>query len=82
MPRLYEDLSSCWPALSVPEDYEEEWRCTGSFLEAASTRPLGAALDLGCGGGTNGSHPKRHFRMTLVDVASVMLKVSRALNPD
>jgi SAM-dependent methyltransferase len=39
-------------------------------------------LDLGSGGGSNASHLKDRFALTLVDLSEAMLAVSAALNPD
>jgi SAM-dependent methyltransferase len=39
-------------------------------------------LELGSGGGSNASHLKAHFRMTLVDLSAGMLAVSKKLNPE
>lgn len=79
---LYTKLASWWPLCSSPEEYREEaelYRRT--LVEHASTRPL-TLLELGSGGGNNASHLKKHFKMTLVDLASGMLRVSRKLNPE
>ncbi|MFL5496654.1 MAG: class I SAM-dependent methyltransferase [Gemmatimonadales bacterium] len=38
-------------------------------------------LELGAGGGSLAYHLKRHFRLTLTDVAPAMLAVSQALDP-
>ncbi len=80
--RMYAELAPWWPLLSAPGDYIEE---AGIFL-ATLRRALGRAptslLELGSGGGNNASHMKRHARLTLVDGAPAMLRVSRRLNPE
>ncbi len=81
-PKLYHELASWWPLLSAPADYAEEaefYRKT--IVSSCSTTPE-TVLELGCGGGNNASHLKKHFTMTLVDVSPDMLAVSRSLNPE
>lgn len=82
LPRLYTELSKWWPILSAPEDYEEESDFYRSAIISASTFPIKSMLELGCGGGNNASHLKKHFDMTLVDLSQGMLQVSRTLNPE
>ena len=80
MPRLYSEFADWWPLLSDPASYVEE---AAIFLEALEGMGRGTMLELGCGGGNNASHLKRHFsRLTLVDRSRGMLEVSRALNPE
>lgn len=81
-PRLYRDLAEWWPVLSAPEDYEEEAAFYLRVMRGHARVPLREILELGCGGGSNASHLKRHARMTLVDLSPGMLAVSRALNPE
>jgi SAM-dependent methyltransferase len=66
--------------MSAPDDYAEEARQYAELLSAAChpTR----ILELGSGGGNNASHLKRSFDMTLVELSSDMLAVSRKLNPE
>jgi SAM-dependent methyltransferase len=81
-PKLYHELASWWPLLSAPADYAEEadfYRKT--IISFCSTIPE-TLLELGCGGGNNASHLKKHFQMTLVDVSPDMLAVSQSLNPE
>lgn len=81
-PKLYHELASWWPLLSTPEDYAEEAEFyQQTIVSVCSTMPE-TILELGCGGGNNASHLKKHFRMTLVDVSPDMLAVSRSLNPE
>ncbi|MEW6754284.1 MAG: class I SAM-dependent methyltransferase [Candidatus Latescibacterota bacterium] len=81
LPRLYSELCSWWPVLSRPADYAEEAEACRELLEQECQRPLRTVLELGCGGGNNASHLKRHFSMTLTDRSPGMLRVSQALNP-
>ncbi|MCE9584838.1 MAG: class I SAM-dependent methyltransferase [Planctomycetes bacterium] len=80
MPQLYSRLASWWPLLSAPQDYREEATSYGRIF-ASACRP-GTILELGSGGGNNASFMKKRFRMTLVDRAPAMLRVSRKLNPE
>jgi SAM-dependent methyltransferase len=82
LPKLYQELASWWPILSAPEDYAEEAAFYQQALLSASHIPLHTLLELGSGGGSNASHLKKRFRMTLVDLAPGMLQVSQALNPE
>jgi SAM-dependent methyltransferase len=82
MPKLYRELSSWWPLMSAPADYEEEAAFYRKTLAAACERPPRTVLELGSGGGNNASHLKAHFTMVLVEPAVGMLEVSRTLNPD
>ncbi len=81
-PLLYRELASWWPLMSAPASYAEEADFYRNTLEAACRVPSRSLLELGSGGGNNASHLKRHFQMTLTDVAPGMLEVSRTLNPE
>jgi GrpB-like predicted nucleotidyltransferase (UPF0157 family)/ubiquinone/menaquinone biosynthesis C-methylase UbiE len=81
-PRLYRDLAAWWPILSAPEEYTEEAKFFRRVMSAHARVPLRTILELGSGGGSNASHLKKHFTMTLVDLSPGMLDVSRALNPE
>jgi len=82
IPRLYTDLADWWPLLSPPEEYAEEAATYTRLLVESAQGPLETVLELGSGGGSNASHMKRHFTMTLVDPAEGMLAHSRRLNPE
>jgi SAM-dependent methyltransferase len=79
---MYRDLASWWPIISAAGDYAEEARAHRRILLAHCARRPRTLLELGCGGGTNASHLKAHFQMTLVDLSPGMLANSRALNPE
>lgn len=79
---LYTDLAKWWPLCSAPAEYEEEAQIFRRALLANSRQTPATLLELGSGGGNNASHLKKHFKMTLVDLAPRMLAVSRALNPE
>jgi len=82
LPKLYRELADWWPVLSAPEDYAEEAAFYEQALRAACSFEPHTLLELGSGGGNNASHLKKHFQMTLVDLAPGMLEVSRSLNPE
>jgi SAM-dependent methyltransferase len=82
IPKLYVELASWWPLLSAPEEYVEEADFARQRLCESSTIPVHTLLELGCGGGSNASHLKRHFQMTLLDLSPNMLEISRRLNPE
>jgi hypothetical protein len=78
--RLYGDLAPWWPLISPVEDYREEAAGFVRLLRTAE-RPTTEILELGSGGGHCASYLASEFTMTLVDLASPMLAVSRELNP-
>ena len=80
--RLYDDLTSWWPLLSAPEDYEEEAEFYARQLREHCATPPRTLLELGSGGGNNAFHMKREFELTLVDKSPGMVDVSRRLNPE
>ena len=80
--RLYDDLTSWWPLLSAPEDYEEEATFYARQLREHCATPPRTLLELGSGGGNNAFHMKRDFELTLVDKSPGMVDVSRRLNPE
>jgi trans-aconitate methyltransferase len=83
LPWFYDRMASWWPLLSAVEEYAEEAGFYGRVLTSAGTRPAHTLLELGSGGGNNAFFLKRRFQSaTLVDPASGMLDVSRAVNPD
>jgi SAM-dependent methyltransferase len=79
-PKLYYELAEWWPLLVDPDDYR------ASAIEYARLLRLHGdpnhVLELGSGGGSNASYLKRRFHLTLVDLSSRMLEVSRAANPE
>jgi len=81
-PRLYGDLASWFHLLTSPEEYAEEAEIYRQLLVGAADESIRTVLELGCGGGNNASHLKRHFDMTLTDLSPEMLELSRTLNPE
>jgi trans-aconitate methyltransferase len=80
--KLYHQLAEWWPLLSAPQEYAEEAALYQRALIEGSKRQLTTLLELGSGGGSNASHLKARFKMTLVEPSPGMLAVSRRLNPD
>jgi SAM-dependent methyltransferase len=80
--KLYDELAEWWPLFSAPEDYAEETTFFARVITDAFKTPPRTVLELGSGGGNNAFHLKSKFEMTLVDLSSQMLAVSRALNPE
>ncbi len=83
MPKLYRELAILWPLLSPPEDYADEAEFFRRVLSEAGLTPSPSLLELGCGGGSNAVYLKKAFaHVTLTDISTQMLAVSRSLNPD
>jgi SAM-dependent methyltransferase len=82
LPRLYTDLASWFHLLTPPDEYKEEAAIYRQMLVNHCSKPPKTVLELGSGGGNNASHLKEHFQMTLVDLSSEMLDISRPLNPE
>lgn len=81
-PRMYREFARWWPLISPPSEYEEEAAFYQEQLLAAWDGNARTLLELGCGGGNNGSFMKKRFEVVLVDSSPEMLDVSRALNPE
>lgn len=80
--RLYGELAEWWPTFSTPEGYRDETAIFERVLSRSSAPAPGTVLELGSGGGNSAFHLKAQFEMTLVDLSTNMLAVSRALNPE
>jgi SAM-dependent methyltransferase len=80
--KLYGELAEWWPLVSPPKDYAEEAAFFHRLLSESSNPPPLRVLELGSGGGSNAFHLKAHYVMTLTDISSDMLAVSRDLNPE
>lgn len=79
---LYTELAEWWPLISSPDEYREEAATYREAIDRAAQIRVRKVLELGSGGGNNASHLKRHYEMTLADLAPEMLEVSRRLNPE
>lgn len=82
LPRIYGDLASWFHLLTSPDDYAEEAEFYRRAIVDASPTPPKTMLELGSGGGNNAAYLKASFAMTLTDISSQMLAVSRTLNPE
>jgi SAM-dependent methyltransferase len=79
---FYGDLAPWWPLISPVEDYQDEALYFRSlFGEHKRGLPQRSLLELGSGGGHIASYFAGDFELTLVDLSSSMLEVSRQLNP-
>jgi SAM-dependent methyltransferase len=81
-PKLYKELASWFHLLTAPADYAEEAALYSDTIIASSVIPVREVLELGSGGGNNASHMKARFSLTLVDLSSQMLEISKELNPE
>lgn len=81
-PLLYHELSSWWHLLSDPADYAEEAAFFHGLIQRHRPGKARTMLELGSGGGNNASHLKRHYELTLVDVAPGMIEASERINPE
>jgi SAM-dependent methyltransferase len=80
--KLYGELAGWWPVFSDPNEYRREAGHIARVLRKSMAPPPRTVLELGSGGGSSALHLKAHFAMTLVDMSTQMLKVSRRLNPE
>lgn len=79
---MYSTLASWWPLLSSPADYAVEAESFLRMLGARQGAERYQVLELGSGGGNLASHLKAQVDLTLCDLSSDMLAVSRRLNPE
>ena len=81
-PKLYNELADWWPLMSAPDEYAEEAGVYSDMLVESGASPIRSVLELGSGGGNNASHMKARFDLTLVELSTGMLEVSKRLNPE
>ncbi len=79
--KLYDELTSIYPFVSAPEEYEGEATSIAGLLDATATQPPRDVLELGSGAGHLASRLRERYAMTLTDLSPAMLALSRALNP-
>jgi SAM-dependent methyltransferase len=79
--RLYQDLAAWWPLISPVGEYAAEAAYLAAVFRSAAAG-IREVLDLGSGGGNIAAHLKQEFVLTLVDLSTEMLAVSRQLNPE
>jgi SAM-dependent methyltransferase len=80
--KLYTELSTWWPLFSPPQHYAEEAAELLELLREVGAPPPRTMLELGCGGGSNAYHLKKHYTLTLTDLSPAMLTISRSYNPE
>jgi SAM-dependent methyltransferase len=80
--RLYNDLAWLWPLWGDVDEYLEECELFVRLFREHSTREVRTLLDIGCGGGKNAFHLKKHFELTGIDISEAMLANAKALNPE
>jgi SAM-dependent methyltransferase len=80
--RLYNDLAWLWPIWEDVEVYREESELFAMLIKKHARIEVRTLLDVGCGGGKNTFHLKRHFEVTGIDLSRAMLANARKLNPE
>jgi SAM-dependent methyltransferase len=80
--RLYKDLAWLWPLWEGLEIYKKESNQIARLIRKHSKIKARTLLDVGCGGGKNASHLKKHFQVTGIDISKQMLRNARKLNPE
>jgi SAM-dependent methyltransferase len=80
--RLYQDLAWLWPLWEDVEDYRSESELFARLIKKYAKIKARTLLDMGCGGGKNAFHLKRHFDVTGIDKSDAMLANARKLNPE
>ncbi|MGB7063380.1 MAG: class I SAM-dependent methyltransferase [Candidatus Zixiibacteriota bacterium] len=80
--RLYNDLAWLWPIWEDVEVYREESELFARLIRKHAKIKVRTLLDVGCGGGKNTFHLKRHFEVTGIDVSKAMLANAKKLNPE
>ena len=78
--RLYRELAAWWPVISPPAEYAADAAVIEREFVAAKV-PVRTLLDLGSGGGHIALHLRHNRSVTLADLSTDMLAVSRQLNP-
>ncbi len=80
--RLYNDLAWLWPLWESVEVYKQESELFAKLIRKHAQIRVRTLLDMGCGGGKNAFHMKRHFEITGIDKSNAMLDNARKLNPE
>ncbi len=80
--RLYKDLAWLWPLWEDVEDYRKESELFARLIKKYAKIKVRSLLDIGCGGGKNAFHLKRHFEVTGIDKSKAMLSDARKQNPE
>jgi SAM-dependent methyltransferase len=80
--RLYKDLAWLWPLWEDVKVYRPESEQFARLIKKFAKIKVRTLLDIGCGGGKNDFHLKRHFAVTGIDKSDSMLANARKLNPE
>ncbi len=80
--RLYNDLAWLWSIWEDVEEYRKESELFARLIKQYARIKVRSLLDMGCGGGKNAFHLKRHFRVTGIDKSEAMLSNAKRQNPD
>jgi len=80
--KLYGELADWWPAFYDSTEYRREAAHFAREIRRATRPAPRTLLELGSGGGTTAAHLKKRFTLTLVDISSRMLAVSKSINPE
>lgn len=80
--RLYNDLSWLWPFWGDVEEYRRESELFARLIKQYAHIEVRSLLDMGCGGGKNAFHLKKHFEVTGIDISEPMLSLAKKLNPE
>jgi SAM-dependent methyltransferase len=81
-PRLYSDLAWLWPLWESVDVYQRESEIFARLIRKHGRIRVHTLLDVGCGGGKNAFHLKRHFKVTGIDKSNAMLANAKKLNPE
>lgn len=79
---MYGRFADWFHLLTTPTEYAVEADFYSRTLVETALIPVTTVLELGSGGGNNASHMKSRFEMTLTDVSSEMLELSKTINPE
>ena len=79
---MYDGMAAWFHLLTPPSEYEGEAAFALELLRGHVDGPVETLLELGSGGGNMASHLGRDLTLTLTDLSTAMLEVSRTINPD
>ncbi len=79
--RLYKDLAWLWPLWEDVKVYRKESEQITRLIKKRAKIKVRTLLDIGCGGGKNVYHLKKHFKITGIDISKSMLSNAKKLNP-
>ena len=80
--RLYKDLAWLWPIWEDVEEYRAESELFTRLIKRHARIKVRSLLDIGCGGGKNVFHLKKHFKVTGIDKSKAMLANAKKQNPE